>query len=140
MSARKKSEVWEHFTEDENTVFAICKHCFDKVKRGKDLNNRKSWSASPLWTHLQRHHPTEHKEATGQRALFEKHAKRRKTEEYKRGNIYVQGTPVLPEYLKKRTKYSNDNEEQKELTKLLGEWIADGVLPYELVDNIRYEA
>ena len=37
-----------------------------------------------------------------------------------------------------KPKYSPDNEQQKELGKPLTEWIADGVMPYELVDNNRH--
>ena len=33
----------------------------------------------------------------------------------------------------KKTKYLPDNPEQMVLTKFLTDWIADGVLPYELI-------
>ena len=43
-----------------------------------------------------------------------------------------------PAFREMKTKYSPDNEQQKELVKPLAEWIADGVMPYELVDNNRH--
>lgn len=52
--------------------------------------------------------------------------------------MYVKGTPKLTTFIQMKTKYSPDNEQQKELVKLLAEWIADAVLPYALVDNNRY--
>ena len=139
MTSRKKSEVWDHFSDDGNSPFAICNHCKTKVKRGKE-DDRSPWSATPLWNHLKRQHPTRHNEATGQRTLHDQQAKRRRLTDEQRGNIYADGTPVmpLPEFLTRKTKYSKDSQEQKDLTKLLAEWMADGVLPYELIDNSRY--
>ena len=35
MTSRKRSEVWEYFSQDD-TAFATCLVCADKVKRGKE--------------------------------------------------------------------------------------------------------
>ena len=117
-TSRKKSEVWDHFTEEHGTAYAICNTCHDKVKRGKD-NERHAWSATPLWNHLKRHHADKFKAATEQRSAQEHTAKRRRLEEAERGNLYVNGTPKLAAFSERKTKYSADTDQQKEIVKLL---------------------
>ena len=46
MTSRKPTEVWKYFSQDD-TTFATCLGCADKVKRGKE-DIRASCSASPL--------------------------------------------------------------------------------------------
>ena len=58
-----------------------------------------------------------------------------------RAEIYrTGGTPTLADYTARKTKYLPDSEMQAGLVKLLAEWIADGVLPYGVVDNKRFLA
>ena len=137
-SKRKTSEVWTYFLVDQGTpVFAQCLLCDMRLKRGKE-NDRVSWSVSPLWNHLKRNHPEEHSRASDQRSAVERSTKQRKVEEAKKKEIYTLAvTPKLADFIQKNTKYLEDNPEQNELTKLLVEWLADGVLPYNLVENSR---
>lgn len=135
MPKRKKtSEAWVFFTEDPATSTATCNLCATGVKRGKD-GDKSSWSATPLWAHLKRHHPVEHAEAEKQRTLEAATAKKKKESENERQQLYVHGTPTLATFLTKKQKYLPDSPDQKESNKLLGDWIADGVLPYAIVDN-----
>ena len=53
-----------------------------KVKRRKE-GARSSWSATPLWNHLKRHYPEEHKAASEQENAAEMDAKQRKLDEEK---------------------------------------------------------
>ena len=43
----------------------------------------------------------------------------------------------MADFLQRKTKYSPDNTYKRELVKLLVQRIADGILPYEHVDNNR---
>lgn len=138
MSAKRKvSCVWAYYTEETGTPYATCSSCLSQIKRGKD-GDKASWSSKPLWNHLQKRHPAEYTEACGNRKKEDAEtAKRRKIEEEKKA-IYVNGTPKLQDFLSKKAKYVPDNPEQRELSNLLSTWIADGVLPYETIDNSRY--
>ena len=107
------------------------------MRRGKD-ENRHSWSATPLWVHLQRHHATEHAKAEEQRAKESNATKKRKGTDKERQELYVNGTPKLLAYVTRKQKYLPESKEQKDLNKLLSDWIADGVLPYAIVDNARF--
>ena len=136
MAKRKKSEVWPYFTEEPATALAICKLCETKVRRGKD-NDRPSWSVTPLWAHLRRHHPEEHRKAEEEREKGASVAKKRKDDKERREQLYVHGTPRLADYVTRKQKYLPNSKEQTDLTSLLSEWIADGILPYGIVDNKR---
>ena len=136
MSKRKTSSVWEFYSEELGTPFATCKVCNSRIKRGKD-NDRTSWSSKPLWNHLEKKHRQQFQEASENRRMDDDRAKRRKIEEEERSAIYVNGTPKLQQFLNLKTKYVPDNPEQKELSRLLATWIADGVLPYQIIDNPR---
>ena len=49
---RKKSEVWNYFTNDpDRAAFAVCSICDVKVKQGKE-EYRSSWSVSSLSSKL----------------------------------------------------------------------------------------
>ena len=74
---RKASEVWSFFLASQDAPsYTLCKLCDVKVKRGKD-GDRSSWSATPLWNHLKRHHPEQHRAASEQKDAVEK--RRRKS-------------------------------------------------------------
>ncbi len=103
MAKRKKSEVWEYFIEESGTSVAACTICSTKVHRGRD-DNRSSWSATPLWDHLKRYHPTVHQQAKTSRDKEASAAKRRKEESEKSKEIYVNGTPILLQFLTKKQK------------------------------------
>ena len=136
---RKASEVWSFFLASQDAPsYTLCKLCDVKVKRGKD-GDRSSWSATPLWNHLKRHHPEQHRAASEQKDAVERDAKQRKLAEEKKKEIYIQaGTPKLSDFITKKAKYSDGNPEQIELiNKILVDWIADAVLPYSCVDNER---
>lgn len=96
-----------------------------------------TWSSTPLWSHLQKHHPPQYHEAQAAKKTGEEHQKRRRIEMDERKKIYVSGTPKLLDFVAAKAKYSPDSPEQKELSKLLSIWVADGVLPYGVVDNER---
>jgi len=136
-SKRKNSCVWSFYTAEETTPYAVCTACQARIKRGKE-GERASWSSKPLWNHLQKKHPDQHAEASGNRRKDEESVKKRRTEQAQVAKIYVNGTPKLQEFLAAKTKYTPDNPEQQQLTKLLSTWIADGVLPYGIIDNRRY--
>ena len=134
---RKTSTVWAHFTEEPGTPSAKCHHCHSTIRRGKE-GDRKSWSSKPLWSHLQSKHRSAFKEASQERAKDETAAKKRKLEEKERAEIYVGGTPKLANFLEKKQKYAPDNPEQKSINDLLTTWLADAVLPHQVIDNQRY--
>lgn len=137
MGKRQRSEVWTYFTEVDGTPFAECIACQDRIKRGKD-GDRSSWSATPLWNHLKRHHPTDFQIADQERVSTEKRVKLNAELTKKKSlSLYTHGTPKLADYVTRKEKYHTDSEEQKTLTKLLADWISDGVLPYSIVDNPR---
>ena len=131
-SKQKTSSAWNYFTEEDGTPFAVCKLCSAKIKRGKD-GDKKTWSSAPLWAHLRRKHQNQFREATESREKAEQAVKKRKLEEDERRAVYVNGTPKLGAFLEKKEKYKPNDPEQKSLTDLLTTWIADGVLPYELL-------
>ena len=59
MGKRRKSEAWSYFVEVGDTAYAECISCKEIIRRGKD-GERSSWSVTPLWAHLKRHHPELH--------------------------------------------------------------------------------
>ena len=87
--------------------------------------------------HLNRYHPKQYKVATDQRSNVEQENKRQELKEENKGDIYVNGTPKMADFLQRKTKYSPDNTYKRELVKLLVQRIADGILPYEHIDNNR---
>ena len=137
MSKRTNSCVWSYFTAEEGTPYAVCNTCDARLKRGND-GERSTWSSTPLWSHLQKRHPPQYHEAQAAKKTGEEHQKRRRIGEMdERKKIYVSGTPKLLDFVAAKAKYSPDSPEQKELSKLLSIWVADGVLPYGVVDNER---
>jgi len=57
-SLRKTSVIWEFFTVEEDSRFAICDECEMKVPR--DGATMKSYTATNLVNHLQKKHPEIH--------------------------------------------------------------------------------
>ena len=117
MSAKRKtSPIWQFYSEELGTPFATCKICQSKLNRGKD-GIRNTWSTSPLWKHLESKHRPEFKVASDEQDREKETTKRRKLNEEKQGEIYVNGTPKLQSFMEKKTKYNADYPEQQKLTK-----------------------
>ena len=112
---RKISCVWEYFTEEEGTALAKCTVCSTKIRRGKD-GARSSWSATPLWNHLARFHPTESGTANAKRITDEELQKKRKLDQEARQAIYTSGnTPRIDTFLDRKKKWQAGSKEQTEL-------------------------
>ena len=136
-SKLKTSSVWSFYLEENGTPYASCKKCLMKIKRGKE-GSKKNWSSKPLWTHLEAKHPVDYRKAMEERDIANSATKKRKLDEEERQAVYVSGTPKLAAFLDKKEKYQPDNSTQKQITEALTTWIADGVLPYNMIDNERF--
>ena len=134
---QKTSSVWAYFSKEFGTPFARCNKCSVKIKRGQD-GNKKTWSSNPLWSHLKTKHGAEHIKALKERDNADQLTKKRKLDEAEKLAVYVNGTPTLEAFIEQKKKYQPDNATQKSITEGLTTWIADGVLPYETIDNERF--
>ena len=124
-SARKKSCIWSFFSLDEDTKYALCDNCKQKLSRGGATT--KTYNTSNLVSHLKFKHPDLYQRFESQKAQETEEPTTSTSAKAKQISIFESSDRV-------RIWDINDPRAQR-VHRLIGEMIAIDNQPFSVVEN-----
>ena len=127
--AKKRSVIWEYFTEDEDTKFAVCCSCDTRVPRGG--SSTKGYTPTNLVHHLSSKHVELHAEYLEKKASKINPAPK-ETRKRSLQQLSLEGTEV-------RTKLWDINDPKAQrITRKVGEMVAIDCHPLSVVEDVGF--
>lgn len=120
--AKKTSLAWKFFDEDQNVLYAECKLCQAKIKRGTSLQ---SCSSTPLLNHVKLKHWKQYQDVQRE--------KQRTVPAVSSALSLVQ--PDIQQALQLKETYPTNSEPALALTRAIAKMIAVDVQPFSIVED-----
>ena len=129
--AKKRSVIWEFFSEDEASKYAVCNECRTKVPRGS--SSTKSFTTTNLLQHLSTKHVEIHKQYLERKTRSEATAKAPK--ETRKRTLQQLSLEATEE----RTKIWDINDPRAQrIMRRVGEMLAIDCHPLSVTEDVRF--
>lgn len=125
-----RSIIWSFYKLDnDNEHLVICNECKTQVSRGG--KEKKNFNTSNLVQHLERHHPSTHKQYLKKQMLKSSDSSSAKT----KSSGESESQPSLVEMFSKKVPWGRESKEATKFNKLVATFIAVDSQPFSVVED-----